>query len=353
MVALCKRQLDYEGNDADRWQEDFIEATRDSESKWPYTHMIEFVGPCIQWLHWLGPFICGAFLLLSIVVESNKSGSVSPAASGIANTCCTSLERELKQLNRHIDEFLDRSGTQQCPGSQIPTGTDSWRLLLTVLMSIGVFFLVLGAVLLVYGPSRFFRALGVASLTAGAYLSAGGIVFFKDAKFSFKTDDLVRIVRNEIAAAPLGFQRVATIDGFRIGSSEQIEEGSGRTFAPNESPAIKQAAAMWIKNRTAGRTGVMLLIGSTDRLRLSGPLSGQYEANSGLAQARAESVRKAIIAAIQRMDPMLAPKADDFLVLGAGPTQTPASTGADAKGGYPQDRRVDVWAFWTASASSK
>ena len=73
--------------------------------------------------------------------------------------------------------------------------------------------------------------------------------------------------------------------------------------------------------------------------RLSGPKGVRFESNFGLAQARAEAVKTRIV--------QCGIRESNVLAMVFGPQHTPDLTGKKPpKDGYPDDRRVQVWALW-------
>ena len=83
---------------------------------------------------------------------------------------------------------------------------------------------------------------------------------------------------------------------------------------------------------------LVMLIGSADRQRLRGGLQSRFDSNVGLAQARAEWVRKELTARFPE-----ATKKLRFLLLTSGPKRTEDAISSDD---LKLDRAVEVWALW-------
>lgn len=148
------------------------------------------------------------------------------------------------------------------------------------------------------------------------------------------------------AIGAVGPQHLAAITGFVTGSPSQTEEGPTATTAE-----LQKAADLWTQNKKHGQQGLLLIVGATDRLALGKAEKGRFDANIGLAQARAEEVRRSLVGLISTKDVSVVPTQDQVMVLAAGPRNSPALDKCDAcvgKRGFPEDRRVDIWAIWSA-----
>lgn len=151
--------------------------------------------------------------------------------------------------------------------------------------------------------------------------------------------------------ASIGPQRVAAITGFVAGSPVKVEDGDRAITAE-----LQKAADVWIRSKKLGQRGLLLVVGAADRLALGKLERERFDANTGLAQARAEEVRRRLIDAISSKDPSAVPGIDEVLVLAAGPRHSPVIEKCDrcmSREGFPDDRRVDVWAIWSAPAPQK
>jgi hypothetical protein len=96
---------------------------------------------------------------------------------------------------------------------------------------------------------------------------------------------------------------------------------------------------------------LIMIIGTTDRSRLRGDAIRTFESNFGLARARAEWVREQWETWARDQGSGL-PKecqieAARFLTLGAGPLSTPNWHPGTSDSDPPDDRQVDILAFWS------
>jgi hypothetical protein len=143
---------------------------------------------------------------------------------------------------------------------------------------------------------------------------------------------------------PVGLQRLATFPNFKIGSAELDFESAG---VQNEIERVKK---LWAESRSDHRMDALLLIGSTDRLPLRRSLQSQFDANVGLARARADAVKSRLLEATQSLPVSDQIRESDILVLVSGPGQTPVPNPNPSVDrlpiGFSEDRKVDVWALW-------
>jgi hypothetical protein len=106
--------------------------------------------------------------------------------------------------------------------------------------------------------------------------------------------------------------------------------------------ALDRVTEKWREGVNSGKKGTIILIGATDRVQLSGPTTHRFEDSSGLARARAETIRG-------RLAGKDGPgEGQQIMMLISGPEHTPPID-SDARRyafGYPEDRRVDVWYLW-------
>ena len=141
-----------------------------------------------------------------------------------------------------------------------------------------------------------------------------------------------------------GPQHIGSVSGFLSGSALQTEDGNLDVHTE-----IVRAADAWISKRKTGQRGMLLIVGSTDRVSLRGSGKAQFDANVGLAQARAEEVKSHLMSAIAEKESQVLPTEDELLVLASGPRHSPAiCRDCAAARGYPEDRRVDIWAIWSS-----
>jgi hypothetical protein len=131
----------------------------------------------------------------------------------------------------------------------------------------------------------------------------------------------------------------------------QVEDGDSATTVE-----LQRTADLWIRSKKLGQRGLLLIVGATDRLALGKVERDRFDANIGLAQARAKEIRRRVLDLISSKDVSAVPTIDQVLVLAAGPRHSPMVEKCDAcmaKQGFPDDRRVDIWAVWSASAPQK
>lgn len=151
-----------------------------------------------------------------------------------------------------------------------------------------------------------------------------------------------------VDAPVAGPQHIASITGFVSGSANQVD--GGESILRME---VGRAADSWIAKRKSGQHGLLLIVGSTDRVRLTQPRKAQFDANIGLAQARAEEVKSQLMSAISKNDSQASPTGDEVLVLASGPRHSPvACSGCTSIPEYPGDRRVDIWVIWSAKSTA-
>lgn len=84
------------------------------------------------------------------------------------------------------------------------------------------------------------------------------------------------------------------------------------------------------------------MIGATDRIQLGSNTTRRFEDSSGLARARAETIRELLA---RKGGPW---EGQHIMVIVSGPEHTPpiGSNTESYTSGYPEDRRVDVWYLW-------
>ena len=213
----------------------------------------------------------------------------------------------------------------------------------------------IGAVLLLIGRGRIAKGAGVAAI-AGGLIGHGYLVkdfkidkiFGFDKFLSFGDPKLDFEIRKDISeySASSKLEHVGAFPRFLLGSADLKQSDF------DWQAEIHRECAVWRTHTSHGEEGVLLIVGATDRLPLHGGVANQYEANVGLAQARAEEVKRQLLSCINApeshpIDPL------QVLTLASGPATTPTgkSAGSATKGGFPNDRRVDVWAFWVSNKS--
>ena len=201
-----------------------------------------------------------------------------------------------------------------------------------------------GAGFLVVGKGTVAKATGVTLASVGTLTATGTLLEFKvDSLLNIdKLPIEVSFPRTASVFAGGGLERLGELPGFGLGSAElKLEK-------VNAEAELDRIGETWAQRRASGRVGKLLLIGSTDRLALRRSLRSQYEANVGLARARAEAVKERLLEKTKHLPAGRQIEPHDVLVLVSGPGRTSgvALTSAERIGGVPDDRRVDVWAFW-------
>lgn len=124
-------------------------------------------------------------------------------------------------------------------------------------------------------------------------------------------------------------EKLGEIIGFQLG---EVEPSSA-----DYQFKIDKIMRAWCARKASGQSGILLVIGSTDRVPLRGDTLRRFDSNVGLAQARANWVADRLFPANEQ-----AP----VISLAAGPRTTPESLLINAGSGIEDDRRVAVWAFW-------
>lgn len=346
-----RRQYEYAEGNKDLWHQEYLDNLQ-IDSRWPYTKRCEDLAGLLQWLHFLGPLLCGLLLLISVYVgDGTRSPPPMQPCSGRSCIpvlpCCDS-----KVVQSQSGFSVGQGGASA--GSIDVQATQTLHVPLLALI-VSALATVLGIGVAVNAKRVSVKAAASAVATIGVVtLSAGGLTLVKDVKleslFTLKTNSLIDLVHYEVSQAGARLERIAALEGFKVGESTVLDRLPPEELSPGKSPEAVLAARRWIEQRRRGFDGVLLIVGSADRLRLTGAKDRQFDANVGLARARAEEVRAGIIAAARDMAPGLEPKPEQVLVLISGPRQTPSledSTPRGSRLGYPDDRRVDVWAFWT------
>lgn len=345
----------HERTDADKivWANEF-QKSASGKSSWPYTKTCETLGDTLHFLHFAAPVSCGALLVMSVFWNlyvsapspaQFKCAEYSCAASG---ACCDEWRNTELASSNEEPSFGQPIDSLTSHASQTVKAPPLLLMIAAATFAVGLAFAV-------RSRRPHIKAAGAALATVGALtLSAGGFTLIKELKIdslvSIKTDRLFDLVQQEVRRTSGRLEQVVSIDGFVLGDSVHLErEGVGRIPA-SEVLEVRKAARLWMEQKRKGFDGVLIVIGSADRLRLSGAKDKQFEANMGLARARAEVIRAAILKAIHRDAPDLEPRPEQVLVLVSGPQQTPdssRSTPASWRSGFPEDRRVEVWGFWT------
>jgi len=140
--------------------------------------------------------------------------------------------------------------------------------------------------------------------------------------------------RGNQAHFTMGAEQIGSIGPFPLGKAALKDEQTIEQFRTlghslEQSPAHDKAV-------------LVILIGSADRQRLHGALQSTFDSNVGLAQARAEWVRKQLL----NMFPGIVGQFR-FLLLTSGPKKTEGKMSAEA---MKEDRIVEIWALWGGSS---
>lgn len=140
-------------------------------------------------------------------------------------------------------------------------------------------------------------------------------------------------------------EKLGTISGFSLG------DASVPTAVAANSALIVEITRRWRQEAAKGGKGVLVILGTADRVPLSSDARRRFEGNFGLASSRADAVKRAILAECLRQTPDCSLRAEQMIVLASGPvlTQAPWSK-FDMATGFADDRRVDVWALWSAGS---
>jgi hypothetical protein len=204
-----------------------------------------------------------------------------------------------------------------------------------------------GVPLWLMGTTRTAKAAAGALFTIGSLTSAASLIreLKVDSLFSIESVPItITLPKSMTTPGGSGAQLLGSIDGFGLASAT-LDDTNTRAAA--DIAAIK---GEWARNRQAGKTGILLLVGSADRLPLRQAALQRFESNFGLARARAEAVKASLQRAFKELPSTQGVDDRQILVLVSGPRSTPDARGDLA--GYPDDRRVDVWAVWGWESSA-
>lgn len=124
------------------------------------------------------------------------------------------------------------------------------------------------------------------------------------------------------------------VDGF--GTEDRLSD---------ENTRLTRVCARLTRQWRQGFDSLLLIVGSSDRQPLKGSLRNRYNANVGLASARAQSVNEALDACTARSSSPLPGSNNSSLILVTGPRKTPE--GSVSPEGLAGDRHVDVIAIWS------
>ncbi len=202
--------------------------------------------------------------------------------------------------------------------------------------------LVGGALLVGLGRGPWAKGVGTAMVAFG--LTANGYVV-KEIKF----DDLFKFeTRIDKASLELEFgKRLQAISEFGpqpLGVVEDFESGRAEV-RPHMRDALDRMCHKWVEHGGRRQRGLLLVIGSTDRVRLARATSSQYDSNVGLARARAEEVKARLLECDV--------PSSQLLTLTSGPRYTPPDASAVTAEDAAKDRSVAVWALWSVPAQQR
>jgi hypothetical protein len=191
------------------------------------------------------------------------------------------------------------------------------------------------------------RKVGGAAVAATSLCSAAGLTgaLFKEVKIdalvklenpnlNFKLDG--RDDRGAHSQFGIGADAIGTIGPFPVGQAALKDDQADSAF--------KTITESLNKPSVRDQLAVVMLVGSADRQGLGGAMRSRFDSNVGLAQARAEWVRKQLVARSPDSTRRL-----HFLLLTSGPRRTDA--GMTAKD-WQDDRSVEVWALWGGSLNA-
>jgi hypothetical protein len=254
----------------------------------------------------------------------------------------------LKPVNRY--DCLGDAGSSGSTGADVgsppSTGTTGFPLLfwLTYLVLAAV-----GGVMIFAGKTKATRVGGLALLATGLL---GHVALVKE----FKIDKIIGIenllkigdprlslvIKREIQASGAKLEYLGDWPDFPIGGAS-IDLTAGRAKATRDAVISK-----WRSHR---QEGILLVVGSADRLPLRGAYAGQYDANVGLARARAEFIKDQLVELTKNSSYPI--EKEQVLSLVSGPAQTPDRRHIEEeRRGYPGDRRVEIWAFWSSAPAN-
>lgn len=207
---------------------------------------------------------------------------------------------------------------------------------LWIAAAMGGLAMIVGAMILVFGPRLWIRLVGAGTLALG--LTGNGYLV-KEVKVSelFKFDTRIDKVALELQfqaklkqLSEFGPEHLAAVENFESGKAE---------LRPEMMTPIMKICQRWKEQGGRKQQGLLLITGSADRVPLAASIRRQYESNVGLARARAEQVRERVL--------QCGVPAAQIVTLVSGPRNTPAVQGGHPPAGFAEDRSVVVWALWS------
>jgi hypothetical protein len=155
------------------------------------------------------------------------------------------------------------------------------------------------------------------------------------------------LVVNLSEAPGFGAAYLGGVANFRVGASTIDKEGFETAQQLDDAKqALDTICGRW-RELAQPEAAMILIVGATDRLPLAGKMRTRYDANTGLALARAAAVRDHLAHACWTEKFKIRDE-NNVLLLVSGPQTTPAEAGGQARAspnGFPKDRRADVWAL--------
>lgn len=197
-------------------------------------------------------------------------------------------------------------------------------------------------VLLGLGAALLLRHDRAAKAAGAALLTLGSLHVFLAKEFKIEVDKFLAIKfagsTPPPAPAPIehfGAEHLGVINGFRVGAATIDDSGLEQPEAATE--ALAAICKHW-GVRTDADHAMILIVGATDRLPLGSASHARFEANTGLALARAAAVEEYLTRNCWHSPH--APDPDNVVLLASGPHTTPLTA---TPTGTSTDRRVDVW----------
>lgn len=196
--------------------------------------------------------------------------------------------------------------------------------------------LVIGGVLLRYGNGSLVKGMGAVAIASS--LAMHGYLIKK-----IDIDSLIKIepnidkieikseIKNQLEKlGALGPTHETKITGFDSGSPNLKDDMLS---------GILNVCSRWKERQEKNQEGLLLVIGATDRVRLSATAKLRYDSNFGLARARAEAVKSTLVEC--------GVESERTITLVSGPRNTPTvSAHPITNEDFPEDRAVDIWAIW-------
>lgn len=147
-------------------------------------------------------------------------------------------------------------------------------------------------------------------------------------------------------------RKLGEVKGFSVGETTIDINGFEPQLLIDALNSLNDICDRW--REYGNRDTIILILGATDRLPVSGPTRTRYDGNTGIALARAAAVRDWLSQKCWAIGSQN-PNRDNVILLISGPQTTPpigSKGGADDRHGFPDDRRVGVWLLSAASRSS-